>query len=192
MANDSVTKKPIQIRNDNGLEGIFVYGFDSAKGQQLYIDAVRNLTSTGYVDGLFGDKWSKLATPQTKGECPGEMCICNHECGSMSTAQGSAWNQGKAKVLAAVLRILGDGPYFQNGGNYTTGDDPNKGIMGTLKASPRAKGDPRQLISGVKDLLGQGYKYVRVGGGDQKWGTDPNDPVSLQAVRIDVSVHTAL
>jgi hypothetical protein len=46
---DSVTKKPIVIRNDNGMEGIFVFGFDSERGQQLYIDAVRNLTSTGLV-----------------------------------------------------------------------------------------------------------------------------------------------
>lgn len=46
---DSVTKKPIEIRNDNGMEGIFVYGFDTQRGQQLYIDAVKNLTSTGLV-----------------------------------------------------------------------------------------------------------------------------------------------
>jgi hypothetical protein len=37
------------IRNDNGMEGIFVYGFDTHRGQQLYIDAVKNLTSTGLV-----------------------------------------------------------------------------------------------------------------------------------------------
>ena len=46
---DSVTKKPIVIRNDNGMEGIFVYGFDTERGQKLYIDAVKNLTSTGLV-----------------------------------------------------------------------------------------------------------------------------------------------
>ena len=60
---DSVTKRPIQIRNDNGMEGIFVFGFDSEKGQQLYIDAVKNLTSTGLVDGFFGDKWGSHAAP---------------------------------------------------------------------------------------------------------------------------------
>ena len=51
---DSETKKPIVIRNDNGMEGIFVYGFDTAEGVQLYIDTVKNLTSTGIVDGFFG------------------------------------------------------------------------------------------------------------------------------------------
>ena len=51
---DSSTKKPISIRNDNGMEGIFVYGFDTDRGVQLYIDTVRNLTSTGLVDGFFG------------------------------------------------------------------------------------------------------------------------------------------
>jgi hypothetical protein len=137
VAMDSVTKKPIQIRNDNGLEGIFVFGFDKAKGQQLYIDAVKNLTSTGLVDGFYGDKWSKCA--QAKGNCTGDMCICNHECGSMSTAQGNAWNKGKAKVLEAVVAIVGDGPYFQNGGNYTGGD-------------PTAAGEPLSSFSLASSL----------------------------------------
>ena len=51
---DSETKKPIVIRNDNGMEGIYVYAFDTAEGVQLYIDTVKNLTSTGIVDGFFG------------------------------------------------------------------------------------------------------------------------------------------
>ena len=52
---DSETKKPIVIRNDNGMEGIYVYGFDTDKGVQLYIDTVKNLTATGIVDGFFGE-----------------------------------------------------------------------------------------------------------------------------------------
>ena len=51
---DSETKKPIVIRNDNGMEGIYVYGYDTDKGVQLYIDTVKNLTATGIVDGFFG------------------------------------------------------------------------------------------------------------------------------------------
>ena len=39
------------------------------------------------MDGVFGDKWSKGA--QAGGNCSGEVCICNHECGAMSAALGS-------------------------------------------------------------------------------------------------------
>ena len=65
---DSSTKNPISIRNDNGawpsqtsrthspltcaactpgMEGIFVFGFDTEEGIQLYVDTVKNLTGTG-------------------------------------------------------------------------------------------------------------------------------------------------
>jgi hypothetical protein len=53
VAMDSVTRRPIQIRNDNGMEGIFVFGFDSTQGQELYIDAVRNLTCRDAAEFLF-------------------------------------------------------------------------------------------------------------------------------------------
>lgn len=47
---DSVTHAPIEIENDNGMKGIYVYGFDSAAGRALYVQAVRNLTRTGLVE----------------------------------------------------------------------------------------------------------------------------------------------
>lgn len=50
-----------------GMEGIFVFGFDKPKGQQLYLDAVKNLTATGVVDGFFGDKWNSQANPKSDG-----------------------------------------------------------------------------------------------------------------------------
>lgn len=184
VAMDSVTKKPIQIRNDNGMEGIFVFGFDHPAGQQLYIDAIQNLTSTGIVDGFFGDKWSKCATPGDPEDCPGAMCICNHECGSMSAAQGQRWNMGKAKVLEQALSIVGDGPYYQNGGNYSSSGDPEgPGIVGTLAGGPHHKPggpplDPRDEIDAVQAAL-KLHKYLRLGGGDQFWDTNPNDPANL-------------
>ena len=44
---DANTKKPIKIRNDNGMENIGVYGYETDAGVQLYIDTVKNLTATG-------------------------------------------------------------------------------------------------------------------------------------------------
>ena len=51
MALDSVTGKPILLRNDNGMDGIYVFGFHKRTGRQLYLDAIKNLTATGLVDG---------------------------------------------------------------------------------------------------------------------------------------------
>ena len=48
---DSSTKKPISIKNDNGMEGIGVYAFEKDAGVQLYLDQLKNYTSTGLVDG---------------------------------------------------------------------------------------------------------------------------------------------
>eukprot|EP01051_Picozoa_sp_SAG22_P015882 SAG22_NODE_2144_length_2941_cov_2.511963_2_plen_425_part_00 len=190
VAMDSVTQKPIQIRNDNGMEGIFVFGFDTAAGQQLYLDAVKNFTSTGLVDGFFGDKWSARATPGDAADCPGAMCICNHECGSMSAAQGQRWNAGKARVLGQALSIVGaGGPYYQNGKNYSSSGSPDGpgSIIGTAgggpRIAPRSGGrplvaDPRDEVAAVKAAL-KLHRFIRVGGGDQFWTTDPNDPASL-------------
>ena len=55
---DSSTKKPISIRNDNGMEDIGVYAFDKEEGVQLWVDTVKNLTSTGVVDGVSGSDCS--------------------------------------------------------------------------------------------------------------------------------------
>jgi hypothetical protein len=108
---DSETAKPITIRNDNGMEGIYVYGFDTEAGVQLYVDTVKNLTSTGLVDGFFGDKWGSGASQNKSGGWQ----ICNHECGSVTAAQAAAWNTGKAKALKMATAYVGDGPYFSNG-----------------------------------------------------------------------------
>ena len=110
---DSVTKKPIVIRNDEGMEGIFVFGFDTEAGKKIYIDEIRNLTKTGVVDGFFGDKWASGA--KEKG---GSWLICNHKCGNVTAEQAQRWNAGKAEVLEAVSKIVGDGPYFGNGNTF--------------------------------------------------------------------------
>jgi hypothetical protein len=65
---DSSTGKPISIRNDNGMQNIGVFGFDSDAGVQLYIDTVKNLTATGLVDGFYGDKWDFGAQKGSDGQ----------------------------------------------------------------------------------------------------------------------------
>jgi hypothetical protein len=84
---------------------------------------VKNLTSTGLVDGFFGDKWGTAAAPD-ENSTTGGWKICNHECGSVTEAQGKAWNSGKARVLETTTSICGDGPYFANGDTFVAPKDP--------------------------------------------------------------------
>ena len=179
---DSSTGKPIVIRNDNGMEGIFVFGFDKPIGQKLYIDAVKNLTATGVVDGFFGDKWNSQAKPKKDGT---GWEICNHECGNVTAAQGKAWNEGKAKTLLATTAHVGDGPYYGNGdvftgapeiANVTCNLNGKWGGDGDLKS-----GDPRNFVAAVSKCLAT-HKYCFFNTqGDQHWTVDPNDPASIQS-----------
>jgi hypothetical protein len=170
---DSSTKKPISIRNDNGMEDIGVFGFDTDAGVQLYIDTVKNLTATGVVDGFFGDKWGSGA----KADKSGQWQICNHECGNITAKQGAAWNAGKAKALAAATKYVGDGPYFANG-DFFEGVESN--LNGHWATDKNLKsGDPRKLIADVQKHLENHTYYYDSCTHDQKWTTDPNDPASL-------------
>jgi hypothetical protein len=192
LAIDSVTKKPIRLRNDNGMEDIFVYGFDKPEGQKLYLDAIKNYTATGVVDGFYGDKWNKGATPVDRRHPEGGWNICNKECGSMTAAQAKLWNEGKARVLQAATAYVGEGPYFSYGyysaapevGNVSSNLDGKWGGSPGLKQ----KADPRDFITDVQGWLHGAsdgstppHKYVFMNSqGDQHWTTDPNDPTSLQ------------
>ena len=170
---DSSTHEPINIRNDNGMEGIGVYGFDTEVGVKLYIDTVKNLTATGLVDGFFGDKWGHAAQPDKAGQWQ----LCNHECGNVTQAQGRAWNAGKAKALAAAIKDVGIGPYFSNG-------EPFEGVEGNLNGhwqhdSGLFTGDPRKHIEDVQQHLVNHTYFYSSCTIDEKWYIDPNDPASL-------------
>ena len=154
---DAVTKKPIAIRNDNGMEGIFVWGFDTAAGQQLYLDAIRNYTYSGVVDGFFGDKWNKGATPVDRARPDGGWAICNKECGNVTAEQGRAWNEGKAKVLKAATAFVGDGPYFSYGwyASGTAEGNVSSNLDGKWQGAPGLKPgtDPRDFVTSVQGWL---------------------------------------
>eukprot|EP00040_Diaphanoeca_grandis_P030592 m.181039 g.181039 ORF g.181039 m.181039 type:complete len:480 (+) comp32048_c0_seq1:128-1567(+) len=171
---DSSTKKPMVVRNDNGMEGIYIFGFDTANGHQLYIDTVKNLTSTGIIDGFFGDKFAKGAALTTG---TNQWQICNHECGNVTQEQGLAWNAGKVKMIEAVNSFLGDGPWFGNGNTF---ENQSSNFNGAWQNEATVRhGDPRELIQFVADhLVNHTYVYVSCTD-DQKWHINPQNPTSL-------------
>jgi hypothetical protein len=62
---DANTKKPLVLRNDNGMPNIFVYDFGQQVGRNLWLDAVRSMVKSGVVDGIFVDKWCVSMLPRT-------------------------------------------------------------------------------------------------------------------------------
>lgn len=48
-----------------------------------YIEAIKNITASGVIDGFFGDKWAKGASQNKNGS----WSICNKECGSVTASQ---------------------------------------------------------------------------------------------------------
>ena len=69
--------------------GIYVFGFDTEAGQNLYINAIKNYTSTGLIDGFFGDKFDKAAT------------LSQNAMGGKLLAAGLGW-QIRSQLLFAV------------------------------------------------------------------------------------------
>lgn len=178
---DSVTNRPITIENDDDMKGIYVYGFDTDAGVSLFLDTVKNLTSTGLVDGFFGDKWGHgAAVNNTPGADPNQMIICNKDqCGTVTAAQGARWNAGKKKALAMATAYVGKGPFYCEGsGGLFEGVSAN--LNGHyINWGPLQSGDPRFMIADVKSHLSKHlYMYISCTH-DQSWTTDPNTSATL-------------
>ena len=91
---------------------------------------------------FFGDKWNSAAKPNPK---TGQWEICNHECGSVTAAQGAAWNAGKMTLRQDVSQLfhVGDDSGFHG---LLYGD----GCHGCYRKSPRIDGN---LVGPVSLLL---------------------------------------
>ena len=172
---DSSTGKPISITNDNGMGDIGVYAFDKPEGVEQWVESVKNFTSTGIVDGFFGDKWGSCARQADDGQWQ----ICNHGCGNVTAAQAAAWNAGKRVALAAATKHVGGGPFFGSpNGNYQ-GVESNLNGRVIVTSRHYSYPDPRDLIADVKSHLDNATYYYWGCAGDQSWTSDPNDASSL-------------
>ena len=173
---DAATNKPLVIRNDGKHSmDTGVIGYDTALGVQLYIDTVKNITKTGVMNGIFGDKWDFGATQNKHGQWQ----LCNHECGNITATQATAWNAGKAKALAAVTAFIGKAPYFSNGavGNF---GGVGSNMNGVTSPDPLMEsGDPRDSIKYVNNHLRNHTYHWSSCFRDQQWMYDPNARSSL-------------
>jgi len=181
---DSRTGSPVELVNDDGMHGVYVPDFGTAKGRELWLNAVKGWLATGLVDGIFADKWPDQGHSNKSN--PDEMLICNHVCGHVTTAKGLAWNQGKMWVRGNVSAMLNvyEGEQF---GGLLYGD----GCDGCFRKSPRIagnlvgpwiknwqftpstkKGDsPGQnawkMVTQTRDMLHlYNYSYIYIGCGD--------------------------
>lgn len=167
---DSNTKKPLILRNDNGLPGVYVFDYAQQTGRDGWYDYVVNLTKTGYVDGTFADKYSTMATQNSSGGWQ----ICNHWCGGVTEEEAIAWNDGKNATVEKTLQFFNEHKtiFFHGNTEFVKHKD--------LK-------DPVLMINTIKSTLDQFlYAWVYYAG-DQKWGHDPND-VSSECTDDNIAI----
>lgn len=123
------------------------------------------------VDGIFADKWTTSAIPNTT-SADQRWRVCNKGCGGLLREQALAYNAGKAQVLRAVRELLSPvgGMVLPN---------PNAPFSGIGAAGPpvygnvyddwfggwKAKWDPAPLLADIKQAIANG-SYVYLGCGD--------------------------
>ena len=144
--------------NDNGMKNTSAFDFSKPVGQQLWLDAVKRLVATGFVDGFYGDTMQVYAEPNSK-TGNWELCKKSHgTCCEMNASTGALYNAGKNATMQAAYDFLGsDAVFFKltnvlAGGGSTPGS-VNETIQKQLRLMP----------------------YVHINHGDQKTNHDPAD-----------------
>jgi hypothetical protein len=131
---DTETGQPVTLRNDDGMPGVLVPDFGTAKGRALWMGEVKDWVGTGVVDGIFADKWPDSAHQNKLGTWK----VCNHVCGTVSAADGAAFNAGKLQLrenVSSYFHVESRSPETYGGLLYGDGCD------GCERRSPRIDGN---------------------------------------------------
>ena len=142
----------VAFKNDNGMPNINVFDFSQQVGRDLWTGFVKNLTDTGYVDGLFDDKHQIFSIFNDTGNF-WQICewgtgrdTWNVSCGIISQESASNYNTGKQKVLDILHETFGPtGVVFFN----TT-------YMGHMKSN-----NPSSLVNEIQKAL-KNYTYAHI------------------------------
>lgn len=107
-----INGKPVTFKNDNGMPNVNVFDLGQETGRDLWINFVKNLKESGYVDGLFPDKSSILAEWNETGSF-WQICewgtgknTWNISCGIISNETAKKYNDAKPMVLETLYEIF--------------------------------------------------------------------------------------
>lgn len=151
-----------QLVNDNGMINITAFDYSKPIGQKLWLDTIKNLTSTGAVDGFYGDTMQVYAVENNE---TGLWELCkksHHTCCEMNATKAAAYNAGKLSVMNAANDFLGKGAVFFKITDTLTGGGRN---------------DPLKMATTISDALAN-QTYVQISAGDQNTDHDPKDTSS--------------
>ena len=152
-----VNGKPVAFKNDNGMPNINIFGLGQETGRDMWIDFVKSLKDSGYVDGMFPDKHNILASWN---ETSSFWQICefgdvhssnwNISCGVISEETAKNYNAAKPKVLDTLYETFApDGfLFFSNITDFIRGRTKN------VKSPLKFAEDVRKSLSTYK------YCYV--------------------------------
>ena len=98
--------------NDNGMKNISAFDFSKPAGQQLWLNTIKAMVATGYVDGFYGDTMQVYAEPNNKTGL-WELCKKSHNtCCQMNASTAALYNAGKNKTMEAAHAFLGPKAVF--------------------------------------------------------------------------------
>ena len=146
----------VAFKNDNGMPNINVFDFSKQQGVDLWTGFIKNLTDTGYVDGVFDDKHNIFSMYNESGSF-WQICewgtgknTWNVSCGIISEETAKSYNTGKQKVLDFLYDHFGKSAvvFF------------NSTHMGHLK-SGKGGSSPTSLAKEIQDAL-KNYTYIHI------------------------------
>merc|ERR1712139_205812 len=70
------------LQNDAGLGNLTVPDFSLPQARDMWLQAIKNATATGWIDGVFADKAVKNANSDK---------VCNHGCIELTHDKAVAW-----------------------------------------------------------------------------------------------------
>jgi len=101
------------LQNDAGLGDLTVPDFSQKRARDMWLDEIRNATSTGWFDGVFADKAVKNANDDK---------LCNHGCIELTHDVATAWGAGHLQNIRDGQKQLGEGLMMRKAGSLEAGE----------------------------------------------------------------------
>lgn len=160
LLKDVDTGKIAAVHNDNGMANVNVFDFTKKGAQDMWVQLVKDLVGTGYVDGIFADKYGIRASNSGKGSTGWSSCNGHKDCVILTKEQALAYNDGKEAMLQETGDFLGpDALYWY----YTT--TQLKKVTGKT---------PQELLADYQEAK-KSYRYVYYQTQDQHSSHDPSE-----------------
>ena len=103
----------VAFKNDNGMPNINVFDLGQQVGRDLWTGFVKNLSDSGFVDGLFDDKhqinttWNETGSFWQICEWGTGKNTWNVSCGIISEQTAKNYNMGRPKILDMLYEAFG-------------------------------------------------------------------------------------